>query len=128
MAGMKMEFLKSGAQDCPLIRLYEFKPSEAQSLCRIALQLARSCTEKVLLHEERGILAKGACKLVLSRGDKDRGVFETGPSEFLWELTGGAWLSISGLIRPFTRTDSSGFQWLSDGSKIRILLSRDGRW
>src|SRR5260370_8870186 len=117
MAGMKMEFLKSGAPDCPLIRLYEFKPSEAQSLRRIALQLARGRTEKVLLHEERGILATGACKLVLSRGDKDRGVFETGPLKFLWELTVGAWHSISGLIRPFTQTDSIRFQCVTSGDK-----------
>jgi hypothetical protein len=128
MIAMKMEFLKDGSPDCPLIRLYEFKPSEAQSLRRIALQLARGRTEKVLLHEDQGILAIGACKLALCRGDKDRGAFETSPLEFQWELTGGGWLSVSGLIRPFTRTDSSGFQWLSDGRRVRILLSHDGRW
>jgi hypothetical protein len=125
---MKIEFLKSGSPDCPLIRLYEFKPSEAQLLRRIALQLARGRTQTVPLHKEQGILAIGGCQLALTRGEKDRGLFETGPLEFLWTLAGTGWLSVSGLIRPFSRTNSDGFQWLSDGGKIRILLSRDGRW
>jgi hypothetical protein len=125
---MKMEFLENGAPDCPLIRLYEFKPSEAQSLRRIALQLARGRTRKVPLHEERGILAMGGCQLILSRGEKDRGVFETGRSVFEWVLTGGVWLSVSGLIRPFSKTDSGGYQWLCDRGQIRILLSHDGYW
>jgi hypothetical protein len=128
MADMKMEFLKNGAPDCPLIRLYKFQPSEARSLRRIALQLARGRTQTVPLHKEQGILALGGCKLALSRGEMDRGVFETGPLEFIWALTGTGWLSVSGLIRPFSRINSGGFQWLWDGSKIRILLSCDGRW
>jgi hypothetical protein len=128
MSEMKIEFLKSGSPDCPLIRLYEFKTSDVQSLRRIALQLARGRIHTVPLHKEQGILAIGGCQLALSRGEKDRGVFETGPLEFVWILTAAGWLSVSGLIRPFSRTNSGGFQWLSDGGKIRILLSRDGRW
>jgi hypothetical protein len=128
ISDMKIEFLKSGSPDCPLIRLYEFKPSEAQSLRRIALQLARGRIQRVPLHNEQGILAIGGCQLALSREERDRGVFETGPLEFKWALTGAGWLSVSGLIRPFSRTNSGGFQWLSDGGKIGILLSCDGRW
>jgi hypothetical protein len=84
--------MKSGSPDCPLIRLYEFKPSEAQSLRRITLQLARGRAQTVPLRKEQGILAIGGCQLSLRRGEKDRGVFETGPLEFVWALTG------SGLI------------------------------
>src|SRR5437879_12497116 len=80
---MKIEFLKSGSPDCPLIRLYEFKPSEAQALRRIALQLARGRIQRVPLHNEQGILAIGGCQLALSREERDRGVFETGPLEFM---------------------------------------------
>jgi hypothetical protein len=128
MAVMKMEFLKSGAPDCPLIRLYEFKTSEVQSLRRITLQLARGRTSSAPLHKEQGIHAIGGCQLVLSKGEKDRGVFETGPLEFAWVLTRGGWLSVSGLIRPFSRVNSGGHQWLSDRGKIRIVISHDGRW
>jgi hypothetical protein len=128
MAGMKMEFLRSGAPDCPLIRFYEFRPSEAQSLRRIALQLARGRTPSAQLHKEQGIQAISGCQLTLSRGEKDQGVFETRPVEFAWVLTGGGWLSVSDLIRPFSRADSRGYQWLWDGGNIRILISRDGSW
>jgi len=128
MADMKMEFLRSGAPDCPLIRLYEFRPSEAQSLRRIALQLAKGRTPAVPLRKEQGIEAVGGCQLTLSRGEKDRGVSETSALELAWVLTGGGWLSVSGLIRPFSRNNSGGYQWLWDRGKIRILISRDGRW
>jgi hypothetical protein len=128
MIGMKMEFLKSGAPDCPLIRLYEFKTNEAQSLRRFALQLARGWTPSVFLHNEQGIQATGELQLTLSRGEKDRGVFETGPLEFAWVLTRAGWLSVSGLVRPFSRTGSGGYQWLCELGKIRILISHDGRW
>jgi hypothetical protein len=128
MAGMKMEFLESGSPDCPLIRFYEFKLSEAQSLRRIALQLARGRTPSVQLHKEQGIEAISGCQLTLNRGEKDQGVLESRPLEFTWVLTGGGWLSVSGLIRRFSRASSGGYQWLSDRGKIRILISHDGRW
>jgi hypothetical protein len=128
MAGMKMEFIKSGTPDCPLIRLYEFEANEAQSLQRIVLQLARSHAFPVSLHKEQCIQAISECQLTLSRGEKDQGAFETGPMDFVWVLTDGGWLSVSGLIRPFSRTGSRGYQWLSDQGKIRILISHDGSW
>jgi hypothetical protein len=128
MSEMKIEFLKSGSSDCPLIRLFEFEANEAQSLRRIILQLARGYASSVPLHKEQGIQPISGCQLTLSRGEKDRGAFETGPMEFAWVLTGGGWLSVSGLIRPFSRTNTSGYQWLSDRGKIRILISHDGSW
>jgi hypothetical protein len=128
MAGMKMEFLESGAPDCPLIRFYEFNSSEAQSLRRITLQLARGLTPSVPLHKEQGIQAMGGCKLTLSRGEMDRGAFETKPLEFAWVLTGSGWMSVSGLIRPFSSAGSGRYQWLCDRGKIRTLISHDGSW
>ncbi len=128
MAGMKMEFLESGSPDCPLIRFYEFKLSEAQFLRRMVLQLAKGRTPAVELHKEQGIEAISGCQLTLSLGEKDRGVLESRPLAFRWVLTGGGWLSVSGLIRPFSRAISSGYQWLWDQGRIRILISRDGRW
>lgn len=123
---MKMEFLESGSPDCPLIRLYQFGPNEAQSLRRIALQLAKGRASSVALHKEQGIQAISGCQFILSRGEKDRGVFETDRLAFAWVLTGSGWLSVSGLLRPFSHSSSFGYQWLWDGGKIRILISHDG--
>jgi hypothetical protein len=128
ISDMKVEFLKSGSPDCPLIRLYEFEASEVYHLRRIALRLARGTYQVIALHEEPGVFPIGDCQLTLSRGEKDRGVFETAPSRLAWVLTKSGWFNVAGLIRPFSRGNLSGFQWLSSNSGIQILLSRDGRW
>jgi hypothetical protein len=125
---MKLEFLESGSPDCPLIRLYEFGTKEANSLRRIALHLAGAKEQTVLFHEQPGVIPVDGCQLTLHLGKKDLGVFEQGPNKFKWALSRTSWFQVAGLIRPFTRTVSSGFQWLSDGGQIRVLLSHDGRW
>jgi hypothetical protein len=125
---MKLEFLESGSPDCPLIRLYEFDAKEAYSMRLIALHLAGSKEQTVLFHERPRIIPIGGCQLTLHLGEKDRGVSELGSNSFKWVLSKAGWIEVSGLIRPFARTESSGFQWLSDRGQIRVLLSHDGRW
>jgi len=125
---MKIEFLKSGSPDCPLIRLYGFEADEAYRLRRIALRLAKSTCQAIAFDEQAGILPIGGCHLILSCGKEDRGVLEVGPSTIEWGLTKSGWFNVAGLIRPFSRGNLAGYQWLSDRGKIRILLSRDGQW
>jgi hypothetical protein len=125
---MKLEFLESGSSDCPLIRLYEFDPKEANRLRCIAIHLAEAREQTVLFHEQPGVISIDGCQLTLQLGDKDGGASELGPNKFKWVLSKAGWFQVAGLIRPFTRTDSSGFQWLSDGGQIQVLLSHDGHW
>jgi len=125
---MKIEFLNSGSPNCPLIRLYEFKASEAYNLRRIAMQLARGKCQIIRLQEESVYSPIGGCELTLSRGEKDQGVFEAAPLKFSWVLSKSGWFNVAGLIRPFSRGNLSGFQWLSSTDGIQILLSPDGRW
>ena len=125
---MKIEFLKSGSPDCPLIRLYEFDVNEAYNLRRVALQLARGKQQPVALHDEPGVLPIADCQLTLRRGEKDRGVNQVAPLKFEWMLTNEGWRNVAGLIRPFSRGEALGFQWLSEIGKIAVLLSRDGSW
>jgi hypothetical protein len=125
---MKIEFLKSGSPDCPLIRLYGFDVNEVYNLRRIVLRLARGTQRTAVLNEEPGVLPVGGCQLTLRRGERDRGVYEVAPLKFEWMMTNDGWRSVGGLIRPFSRGDVSGFQWLSEIGKIAVLLSRDGSW
>jgi hypothetical protein len=125
---MKLEFLESGSRDCPLIRLYEFGTKEANILRRIALHLAGTREQTVLFHEQPGVIPVDGCHLTLHLGEKDLGVSELGSNKFKWVLSKAGWFQVAGLIRPFTRIDSSGFQWLSDGDQIRVLLSHNGSW
>ena len=125
---MKLEFLENGSPDYPLIRVYEFDAEEAYNLRRITLQLARGKDQTVLFHEQPGVIPIGGCQLTLHRGEKDRGVSEFASRKFKWVLSNTGWFQVAGLIRPFSRTDLSGFQWLSEGGQIRVLLSQDGHW
>ena len=125
---MKLEFLENGSPDCPLIRLYEFDAKEADNLRRITLQLAGARGQTVLFHEQPGVIPIDGCQLMLHIGEKDRGVSELGSNKFKWILSKAGWFQVAGLIRAFTRTDSGGFQWLSDRGQIRVLLSHDGHW
>jgi hypothetical protein len=127
ISDMKIEFLKSGSPECPVVRLYEFEASGAYHLRRIALRLARGPYQAIPLHEEPVALSIGGCQLSLSRGERDRGVLETAPLEFSWGFSRSSWLRVAGLIRPFSRGDLNGFQWLSEVGGIRILLSPSGQ-
>lgn len=125
---MKLEFLKSGSSDCPLIRLYEFHTKDAYNLRRTALQLARRRGQMIRLHEEEGIFPIGGCQLILRNGEKDRGVAQVAPLKFIWALSKVGWLQVASLIRPFSRGANKGWQWLSEKGQARVLLSCDGRW
>jgi hypothetical protein len=125
---MKIEFLKSGSPECPWIRLYKFKASEAYELRRIALQLARGAYRVIPLQEGPTLSPIVSCELTLRLGEEGQGVFETAPLKFSWVLSKSGWIWVAGLIRPFSRGQLSGFQWLSSKGGIQILLSPDGQW
>ena len=125
---MKLEFLESGSPDCPLIRLYEFNSKEAYDLRRIALQLAKGREQNVSLHEQPAVIPIGGYELTLHQGEKDKGVKQVAPLKFTWVLTKSGWLNVGGLIRPFSRGNLGGFQWLSSKGGIQIILSPDGCW
>lgn len=125
---MKLEFLASGSPDCPLIRIYEFNSKEAYELRRIALALARGTETVVRLHEQPNVTAIGGCELMLQQGKKERGVSAISSSKFEWVLPQAGWLQIAGLIRPFSRGGTNGYQWLSETGKVKILLFCDGKW
>ena len=123
---MKLDFLPSGSPDCPLIRIYEFTPKEAYELRRVGLQLARGKETTVRLHEQPNVTAIGECELTLQKGQKDRGVSEVSSLKFEWILSASGWFQVAGLIRPFSRGVTNGFQWLTQPGKVQILLSCNG--
>jgi hypothetical protein len=125
---MKLEFLENGSPDCPLIRLYEFNAKETYDLRCIALHLARGGEQTIALHEQPGVIPIRGCQLTLKQEKKDRGVMETAPLKLAWGLTKSGWFNVAGLIRPFSRGNLSGFQWLSNTCGIKVLLSRDEHW
>jgi hypothetical protein len=125
---MKLEFLGSGSADCPLLRLFEFGDDQARSLQQLVLRVAKNQSDSAPLHAEPFIQPLNGCALTLRHGEHDRGVRELEASHFVWEMTAGAWLDVAGLIQPFCRKESFGYQWLTRIGDITVLLSHDGKW
>lgn len=125
---MKLDFLRSGSPDCPLIRLYEFDLRQIEALQRIALRLTQDASAVVVLHREAGVQQIDGCELVLRQGNQDRGVEQSAECTFEWTLTKGAWLDVATLLQPFRQPEFNGYQWLNRVGKIAVLLSADGKW
>lgn len=125
---MKLEFLRAGSPDCPLIRLYDFDSREAQRLLQIALQLAGQRDLAIPLHAETIVTPIDTCELTLRCADGRAGVRELSPMKFEWVSSDGGWLDIASLIQPFCQEDAAAHQWLSRVGNIAVLLSRDGKW
>ncbi|MFA9479998.1 hypothetical protein ACERK3_17095 [Phycisphaerales bacterium AB-hyl4] len=125
---MKVEYLKDGSPDCPLVRLYNFTAAEAQQLQAACNQLASGQVACFILHAQAWVESIGDFRLALATGPRDEGfVAEPQPNVFKWILRRQSWDNIHGLIEPFT-VESQGFQWLDETGDTSLLLSRDGRW
>jgi hypothetical protein len=125
---MKLEYLPDGSDDCPLIRLYDFTPTEVEHLRSAIDGLASGATQSVAVHELRGVIPIDGCRLTLERQKWDGAIVQRGPNHFECGFTADTWDNIAGLVEPFA-SDATGWQWLAGApGEASILLSRDGRW
>ena len=125
---MRLEYLPDGSPDCPLIRLYDFRPDEAARLGAAVADLAAGRSERVAVHELPGVAPIGGCQLVLRVGPRDAAVVQVGPAAFECRFTAGTWDNVAGLIEPFAES-ASGYQWLAGSpGEVAVLLSASGEW
>jgi hypothetical protein len=126
---VKLEFLPDGSPDCPLIRLYDFSPAEAQRLLASVQALAEGHSMAVAVHELPGVESIGSCRLTFRVREWDQAVLRIGsPAEFECGFRPATWHNVAGLIEPFV-TKQSGFQWLADvPGEASVLLSSSGLW
>jgi hypothetical protein len=133
---MKLQFIPDGPKDCPLIRLWDFEPAEALRLKQMFDSMALGSQTHISLHDQQGIETIDGCQLSLSVGKHDYGIAQMGPLVFECVLTAEGWADLAGLTEPFcslpepfcSLTDGNTFQWLSNNSKISLLLSPRGTW
>jgi hypothetical protein len=126
---MKLEFLREGASDCALIRLYSFEQTQVQRLKEVFSSLAAGLCQEVALHSEPGIEAMQGCELFLQAGSRDLGILERKPLKFTCALTADGWTVVADLVDAFCGPKGSkGFQWLNEDGPVSLLLSVDGRW
>ena len=62
---MKLEFLPDGSADCPLLRLYDFTPSEARQFHDAIAGLASGSKDHVDVHDLCAVKPIGGCALTL---------------------------------------------------------------
>jgi hypothetical protein len=126
---MKLDYLIDGSPDCPLIRLYDFTPSEARQFLTAVTGLASGAEKRVEVHRLPFVEAIKGCRLVLILRQWDQAIIRGGvPTEFECGFTAGTWDNIAGLIEPFAES-AGGFQWLAGGpGEASLLLSESGQW
>jgi len=126
---MKLEFLRDGSADCPLIRLYDFSCQEAQAMHKAFAALSTGATTEVVLQQLPGIQVLSACHVRLKVGPRNRGGhIVKGPAEIEWQLTPDGWDEVARLTEPFCEEHVNGHQWLDRTGPVSLLLSPDGKW
>jgi hypothetical protein len=126
---MKLEYLADGSTDCPLIRLYEFEPSEASQLRASFALLADATRTELQLNELPYIQSLAHCALRLHVAKQHTGISQVGPSAFHCALTTEGWREVTDKVDPFTvPVVGECFQWLNEDGDVSLLLSPTGRW
>ncbi len=127
-AKMKMQFLKDGSPQCPLIRLFDFTANEACQLRDVILSLSAN-TSNVSVHDLPFVESVDDCHLTLEVGHRDQGIVRTSKAlDFACCMTRGAWDNIAGLLEPIV-DQGDGYQWLvTTANEARLLLSQTGKW
>ncbi len=72
----------TGSPDCPLIRLYDFAPAEAEEFGAAVSDLAAERVRRVEVHKLPGVRAVKGCRLTLCLRSWDQAVLQVGPLEF----------------------------------------------
>lgn len=122
---MKLDYLKTGSGDSPLVRLYGFDPDEASRLRQAFSALAGG---RVELAVSEWIESVDGCRITFSRAAQDHGVVEIGSHQFNVILTQEGWHQAADLVAPFC-DGAVGYQWLTPQTRgIQLLFSKDGSW
>jgi len=125
---LKLEYLHEGSTDCPLIRLYDYEPSDVVALRESCLALADGRLREVSLDRQAWVNAIGGCCFVFRSARTNRGVRDRkGDEPFVMECADEGWREVVDRLSPFV-DGSGGFQWLTNEGDVNVLISRDGLW
>ncbi|MBI1370072.1 MAG: hypothetical protein GC162_15640 [Planctomycetes bacterium] len=123
---MKVELLTDGSPDCPLVRLYDFTPAEAEALRAGVRRLADGQCKQLDLAADCDASPMGGFALSFVVGRRDVGLTSEGRRHF-WELRSETWDNLEGLLGPFVN-GLTGYQWLSNEGGTALLISTNGHW
>jgi hypothetical protein len=126
---MKLEFIKCGSADAPLVRIYQFDPHQIERLLQSFRQLADGSIDEILVHRLPGVESIENCHLTCRLWNRDKGVSVIVASSLECKLTHDGWRDVAERTAPFAIDQSQGgHQWLNECGDISLLLSDDGTW
>ena len=130
---MKVEFLSSGSNDCPLIRIFGTNREEVVRLHKAILNLADGTEVSVSTDEIFGMNSSQNCRVVMRLGEADLAPTKTLDGVFQWVLTCSSWEKVAELLSPFTHDAREGsYQWIGGDNvgEVSMLFSysESGQW
>jgi hypothetical protein len=124
---MKIDYIRDGAPDCPIVRLCNFTDAELQRLREICLAMARSEIDQMEICSDADPISSEHTRLTFVRYARDRGIVDDAQGRLSLMLTADGWIDVACRIR-VTLIGPDKYQWLWKTGDVRVLLSWDGRW
>jgi hypothetical protein len=132
---MKVELLRDGAPDCPLIRFYSPNVGEFTRLRQFVDQLSRVGGRSNEIGAADGYTLVNIRNLLLDNKGEG-GMVEKETGCFVWSLAPIDWEAVSELLEPLTDPSALGsYQWLdaagrhySEGLAVLASVSEEGFW
>ena len=133
---MKIELLREGSPDCPLVRFHSGNTEDFVRLQRLADQLSADQARRVEMEAEPGFTLLNMKRLCL-HNSADDGLRKVASNCFEWSLDPYNWESVSILLQPFVESTEEGefHQWLDEagrgfsrGLAVLASMSADGTW
>ncbi|MBI3503110.1 MAG: hypothetical protein HY063_15090 [Bacteroidetes bacterium] len=121
---MRLEFIKNiNGYDEHAIRLSDFNSSQAVMFFGIINRMVRHSDSPIDL-SSLGFIHPVNCNLILRSSADDAGISTADNVNFFCDLTAKTYKTIEGLVEPFCRKESKGYQWLYDiDTPIGFLFS-----
>lgn len=112
-----------------ILRLCDFDASEACQFRDILAGLANGSVSRVELKSFSFVHVSADCDLILTVGQKNKGVVILSDNVFECVLTKEKWKDAECLVQPFCEGNMTGYQWLYDlNTDVELLFSPSGRW
>lgn len=131
---MKIEYIETGSENSPLLRLFDFEQREMRALHDACIALAEGLAEGRLaefkVHEQPWVVCVDQCRLIFRRTEKNRGAkwgaLTSDP--YVVDYNAEGWGEVADKIDSLLDDSPGDFQWLSDEGDFNLLLSKSGRW
>ncbi|WP_448698459.1 hypothetical protein ACFGVR_16595 [Mucilaginibacter sp. AW1-3] len=126
---MKLEYLHSGSDDCPLIRIYQGTTEEHQTLLNAIDRLLNKEITSFYLDKLPDFVPIDNIQLEFILSIYPFEEYNVANKSFSYGLTKEGLQKMKELIIPFlTASPYQVYQWIYEDSDIVLLLSADGQW